>query len=87
MTEFEKGLYSGLEKIAGDDYSLVGAAFGFGTYAKLQASLEGRFRLVMQQYVRHLRDASPEETRGLWNHYRGNYYRFLGGEVLRDGIG
>ena len=77
MTEFEKNIYDGLEKIAGDDYSLVGAAFGFGTYSNLQASVRGRFRQVMQQYIRCLQDATPEGMRELWESYRENYERFL----------
>lgn len=77
MTEFERSMCSGLEKIAGDDYSLVGASFGFGTYEGLQNSLKRRYQLLTKQYVHPLKNASSEETAALWNGYRGNYYRYL----------
>ena len=77
MTEFERSMCSGLEKIAGDDYSLVGASFGFGTYVGLQNSLKRRYQLLKKQYVHPLKNASSEETAALWNGYRGNYYRYL----------
>ena len=82
MTEFEKNIYAGLAKIAGDDYSLVGAAFGFGTYLNLQASMRGRFRQVMQQYIHYLQDATSEEMRKLWERYRSDYERFLKTEAV-----
>lgn len=77
IAEFESSLYSGLERIAGDDYSLVGAVFGFGTFQDLQKSLKPRFQFLSQQYILPLNNASPEIQSQLWDSYKGNYYRYL----------
>lgn len=77
IAEFERRLYDGLEQIAGDDYTLVGAAYGFGTFKMLQKALQPRFRSLCAQYIQPLKDASGEEITALWNRYKGNYSRFL----------
>lgn len=80
---FERDINAGLEETAGDDYSLVGAAFGFGTYADLRDSLKPRFQLLMDRYVLRLKGASAERIGELWNDYKANYYRYLAGEESR----
>ena len=77
IAEFENSMYSGLERIAGDDYSLVGAVFGFGTFHDLQKSLKPRSQFLMQKYILPLKNASPEIQSQLWENYKGNYYRYF----------
>ena len=81
IAEFERRLDAGLEETAGDDYSLVGAAFGFETYSNLQSVLRRRFQLVMKRYVYPLKEASAEKASELWDDYRKNYYRYLVNET------
>lgn len=80
LADFERSVHAGLEEIAGDDYSMVGAAFGFGTYSSLQDSLKQRFRLLVKRYAHPLKNASDEKIKKLWNGYKENYYRYLAKE-------
>lgn len=75
--DFEARLTEHLEKIAGDDFTLVGASLGYGSFSNLQASLTDRYRTMLQMNVLELEDATPQQRAAIWDQYRANYYRYL----------
>ena len=77
VSDFETSLANQLEKVAGDDFTLVGASFGYGCFADLQSSLAPRYRALLQMNISGLKDAPPEQRETVWNQYRANYYRLL----------
>lgn len=77
VQEWEKALKHALGKDAGQDYTLSGAAFGFGGLDELKRQLSGRARLLYRTYIYGLDACSPEEKQQLWEHYKPNYERLL----------
>ena len=70
-------LAGGSGERAGGDYTLSGAAFGFGGLDELKRQLSGRARLIYRTYIYGLDACSPEEKQQLWEHYKPNYERLL----------
>lgn len=79
MAEFECRITKRLEKIAGDDYTLVGAAFGYGTFSALKSSFVQRACDVAQTYQKSLEHADSETVLALWKKYQKNYSRYISG--------
>lgn len=77
MAQFERRVSRSLEKIAGDDYTLTGAAFGYETFQALQQALLPRGHRLTEAYTQPLEGASDEAVLALWQRYRQNYSRFL----------
>lgn len=77
MAQFERRISRSLEKIAGDDYTLAGAAFGYETFPALQQALLPRGRRLQETYIQPLEGASEEAVLALWQRYRQNYSRYL----------
>lgn len=78
MTEFEKGVHGELTKVAGDDFTLVGAVIGFGTFLNLKSKLGERNQKLKEYYLSNIDPEKPEGRRQVWNRYRRNYYRLYG---------
>ncbi|MBR3473713.1 MAG: protein phosphatase 2C domain-containing protein [Oscillospiraceae bacterium] len=77
VQEWEKNLKTAVGKNAGEDYTLSGAAFGFGGLDELKRQLAGRARLLYRTYIYGLDGCSKEEKQQLWEHYKPNYERLL----------
>lgn len=77
VQEWEKSLKTAVGKDAGDDYTVSGAAFGFGGLDELKRQLAGRARLLYRTYIYGLDGCSKEEKQQLWEHYKPNYERLL----------
>lgn len=75
--EFEKSLTAQLEKVSGDDFTLVGAAFGYGSFAELQTDLTRRYRALLQANISELEEAAAGKRAEIWAQYKTNYYRLM----------
>ena len=69
-----------MRKVAGDDYTMVLAGYGFRDYADLQAYFRPRTKLLQQTYLDELQDlpADQREPRQkMWEQYKREYMRYL----------
>ena len=77
--QWEDGISAKLQEIAGDDYSLSGAAYGFGSFAGLKNVMSKRTAFLKERYIDGLREKSREEKLKLWRIYSQDYSRYLEG--------
>ena len=72
MNGFERSLSAALGQIAGDDFTLVGASFGYETFEGLRQAFLPRYDFL-KECCKNLSDG---DRRDLWNTYRESYYRY-----------
>lgn len=75
--EWEEQMKKTLHSVAGDDYTLSGFSFGYGSFDALKAALAKR-KKEMNELLRDIIHGSEEEKQQLWTRYKPNYYRFVG---------
>lgn len=78
--EWESGISAVLQEVAGDDFSLVGAALGFGSFKNIKTAFEKRHAELIDKYICGLDAKTLEEKTGLWLIYKTNYSKYLGEE-------
>lgn len=78
MAEFEENLRAAFAKTAGDDFTLTGAFFGFGTFPIVKKVFWKRYQALIQGYLSHISRES-ESRKEVWNRYRRGYYRYYKG--------
>lgn len=76
LEEFEEKVRQELTKVAGDDFTLVGAVLGFGTFSNLKRSLGERCQKLKGHYLSGIDPENPESRRRIWNRYSRDYYRY-----------
>ena len=74
---WEQSLADAIGKAAGDDYSISGAAFSFGSFDNVKRQLARRCDVVYRTYIYGLESCSREEKQQLWEHYKPHYERLL----------
>ena len=74
---WEQELTKEIGKCAKDDYTLCGAAFGFGSFDAVKRQLARRSDMLYRTYIYGLEECSPEEKQQLWLHYKDHYQRLL----------
>ncbi len=74
---WEQELGMEIGKRSGDDYTLCGAAFGFGSFDAIKRQLARRGDSLYRTYIYGLEECSPEEKQQLWLHYKDHYQRLL----------
>ena len=79
MAAFEALLREKLNEIAGDDFTLVGAAFGYGTFDVMKRSLEQRQKVLLETYISRIDQTDPNSRQRIWSRYRQEYYRYCMG--------
>lgn len=79
MAAFEAHLREELCQIAEDDFSLVGAAFGYGTFDSMKASLAQRRNVLLKTYISRISRTDPDSRKRLWDRYKQDYYRYCMG--------
>lgn len=63
-----------LDVVSGDDYSLCGYIFGYGSYNALRNDLSARRNDVYANYVCGTEGLLREQKKMLWNQYKISYY-------------
>ena len=77
LSEMEKSLHERLVQIAGDDFTLAGAIFGFESFRKMKEYYRKRYGALFSKYIEHFRESSKEQRLSLWNEYRGGYEKYM----------
>lgn len=82
IAEWEDGIGEEIRRVAGDDYTLVMAAYGFGSFDEVKKSAAQRLRYLCDTYLRYtaqlpLGERAPRQE--LWGRYAPNYLRYLEG--------
>ena len=75
--EWEAKLDEAMSKVAGDDYSLVMAVFGYEDFEDVKRSFVARRDFLYRQYITMLANANPEEKQRMWESYKKDYGRWL----------
>lgn len=78
--EWENSLLEHIGQVAGDDYTLVAAAYGFDTFQNLQSALFPRWQFLKQTQlcvISELPLLDREARIGLWQKYKENYFRYV----------
>ena len=74
---WEQEMRKELGKVSKDDFTLCGAAFGFGSFDAIKRQLARRSDALYRTYIYGLEECSPEEKLQLWQHYKSHYQRLL----------
>lgn len=72
--DWEARLRERFAAVAGDDATLCGLSLGFGSFARLKATLAPRLAEVGERFVAGWDECSPEEQQALWEEYKAGYY-------------
>lgn len=77
--EMKANLHDAFGDAAGDDFSLGFMSFFYGSFENMRGSLENRFNVLGNEYIRSLRrdPENDELVMELWQKYRKNYERYL----------
>lgn len=78
--EWESLLKENMAKVAGDDFTMVLAAYGFGTFEKLKQNMAERYQYLKSAYLDQLVDLPQTDTEkrfSLWQTYRAGYIKYL----------
>lgn len=80
---WEDALKKYIGSVAGDDYTMALASVGFGSFEALREAFLPRYEDIYHRYLEPVSRLHPDDREGrraLWQRYRGNYLRFLGGD-------
>ncbi len=80
--QWEKALAEQICAVAGDDVTLVLAAYGYASFEELKSSLLGRYQQLYREYLQPLSQLAADDRQSrheLWLQYKGNYLRYLEG--------
>ena len=76
MEQWKSELEKEIEKVAGDDFTLVGAVLGFGTFSNLKRNLGERCQKLKGHYLSGIDPENPKSRRRIWSRYSRDYYRY-----------
>ncbi len=81
--QWEQAVQKQLCDVAGDDVTLILAAYGYSSFEELKTSLTARYQTLYQQYLAPLGGLDPTDRQSrhsLWLQYKPDYLRFLEGK-------
>lgn len=79
IQNWQERLMESIGAVAGDDYSLSAAAFGFGSFRQMKSILAPRHRQVTA--VMEAVGTSTKNRWLVWDRYKQNYYRLAEGGI------
>ncbi len=74
---WQDGILARLSEISGDDFTLCGFAFGFGSYEKMKKALARRTVAVFETYMKDIETKSRDELTKMWEDYKPEYSCYL----------
>lgn len=80
VDQWEKQLTAAISAVAGDDHTLCLAAYGYGSFEKLQNSFRARYEYLQQHYLAVIADLPLEDRDSrytLWQTYQKEYMRYM----------
>ncbi|MBE6932906.1 MAG: hypothetical protein E7464_05970 [Ruminococcaceae bacterium] len=78
--QWEQRLDEGIGEVAGDDYTLCLAAYGFDSFRAMQAHFRPRLRHLQAEYLKPLAALAPGDLasrEALWQQYRTDYLNYV----------
>lgn len=84
VAEWESKLADVISSVAGDDYTLCLAAYGYGGYSNIQKCFAERLNYIEKYYLLPVSKIPVEDRDSrfeLWSSYRDNYMRYI-----KDGL-
>lgn len=84
VAQWEEMLAEQIGAVAGDDYTLCMASYGFRSFQRMQQCFAHRFQFLQDHYLRMLRTlplTDIEMRRELWQSYRADYLRYIKDET------
>ena len=72
MLEWKKLLYDGMYSVAGDDFTLCAAVYGFQNFEDIRSTFAKRCRYVYDNYIN-----TAEDLNKLWDIYKPDYSKYL----------
>ena len=82
--EWEQAVQERIGQVAGDDYTLSLAAYGFGSFPALKQAFRSQVKTLRRDYLEALADLPTEDRasrQALWERYKPNYLRYIKGDV------
>lgn len=79
---WEVALADRIGLVAGDDFTMALAAFGFGSYLRLRQALAPRTQFLHERYLAPISALAAEDSEGrraLWAAYRAQYCKYIEG--------
>ena len=80
VADWETELASAIGSVAGDDYTLCLATYGYGSFSTLQKSFVNRYEYIEKHYLIPVSKMSVKDFDGrneLWGSYCDNYMRYI----------
>lgn len=80
--QWEDALLEQIGEVAGDDYTMTLAAFGFRDFQALRQMFHARYRRIYDEYLSKIAElplTDRASRRELWEHYRPEYTKFIKG--------
>lgn len=74
---WQESLMDVIGRIAGDDYTISGYAFGFDSFSEMKKAFIPRANALYRQFISNLSEKSYVEKYDLWLKYRDNYHRYI----------
>ncbi len=84
VTQWEERLCKAIGQVAGDDYTLVLAAYGFGSFQRTQNAFKERYFNLKRKYLDEIISLPLDDRDSryrLWSQYRVTYLRYMKGEA------
>ena len=75
--DWETQITAALKRISGDDFTLCGAAYGFGSFEALVNTCAARHTDLKSRYIAGIEGKSITEKRQVWEQYRAEYEAYL----------
>lgn len=78
--QWEQSLDERIRAVAGDDYTLCLAAYGFASFRAVQDHFRPRFRHLQAEYLKPLEALAPEDLtsrEAMWQRYRTDYLNYV----------
>lgn len=74
VDDWQNRLEDTLRECAGDDFTLLGAIFGYGEFSAMQRRFRPRLEWLRKTYIEPLETAAPAEINAMWLNYSRSYY-------------
>lgn len=74
--EWEQRLEEAMKEVAGDDFSLCFAVFGYHSFEELKEKFYPRCTYLYEKYIGMLAGATYEEMEQMWSEYKKDYSRW-----------
>ena len=72
-----ENLNNSISEVTGDDFSMVAAAFGYGSFDSIKDSMAARIKYLKKSVISKIKNDDIDVRRTYWNNYKSGYERLL----------